>query len=59
MRQKPNAGLVVIPYTQGITESFKKICGKYGIQTYFKGNTTISQVLMKPKTKTQRIRRVG
>ena len=42
-------GIVVIPYIQGIAESFKKICGKYGIQTYFKGNTTIKQVLMKPK----------
>ena len=30
-------------------ESFKHTCGKYGIQTYFKGNTTIKQVLMKPK----------
>ena len=30
-------------------ESFKHICGKYGIQVHFKGNTTIKQVLMKPK----------
>ena len=48
-RQKPNTGIVVIPYMQGIAESFKKICGKYGIQTYFKVNTTVKQVLMKPK----------
>ena len=40
---RPNStvGHVVIPYTQGLVESFKNICGKYGIQTYFKGNTTI------------------
>ena len=50
-RQKPNVGFVVIPYTKGISESFKKIGGKYGIQTYFKGNTTIKQLLMKPKKK--------
>ena len=25
------------------------ICGKYGIQTYFKGNITVKQLLMKPK----------
>ena len=30
-------------------ESFKHTCGKYGIQTYFKGNTTIKQALIKPK----------
>ena len=50
-RQKPNIGSVVIPYMKGIAESFKKIYGKYGIQTYFRGNTTIKQILMKPKDK--------
>ena len=29
-------GHIVIPYTQGLCESIKKICGRYGIQTYFK-----------------------
>ena len=48
-RQKPSIGYVVIPHTKGIAESFKNICGKYGIQAYFKGNTTIKQILMKPK----------
>ena len=48
-RQKLSIGFVVIPYTKGIAESFKKTCGKYGIQTYFKGNTTIKQLLTKPK----------
>ena len=46
---KSTMGYEVIPYTQGLVESFKNICGKYGIQTYFKGNTKIKQVLMKPK----------
>ena len=48
-RPKSTVGYVVIPYTKGLAESFKHICGKYGIHTYFKGNTTIKQVLMKPK----------
>ena len=48
-RPKSTVGYAVIPYTQGLAESFKNICGKYGIQTYFKDNTTIKQVLMKPK----------
>ena len=48
---RPNStlGYVVIPYTKGLVENSKHICGKYGIQTYFKGNTTIKYVLMKPK----------
>ena len=40
---------MVIPYTQIIAESVKNLCGKYGIQIYFKGNTNMKQVLMKPK----------
>ena len=47
------------PYMQGMAESFTKICGKYGIQTYFKGYTTVKQIIMKPKTRTLRIGRVG
>ena len=38
-RQKPSIGYVLICYTKGIAESFKNICGKYGTQAYFKGNT--------------------
>ena len=40
---------IVIPYTKGTAESIKHICGKYGIQVHFKGNTTIKQTLTKPK----------
>ena len=47
--KKATVGQVVIPYTKGIAKSIKQICGKYGIQVHFKGNTTIKQILMKPK----------
>ena len=46
---KTNAGHIVIPYTQRLGESIKKICSKYGIQTHFKGNRTLKQLLVKPK----------
>ena len=36
-----NKGHIVIPYTQGLCESIKKICGSYDIQTHFKGGRTI------------------
>ena len=58
-RQKPSIGYVVIPYTRGIAESFKNFCGKYGIQLYFKGNTTIKQMLMKPEDQDPRNKKSG
>ena len=58
-RPNSTAGYVVIPYTQGLAESFKNTCGKYGIQTYFKGNTTIKQVLMKPKDQDPKNKKSG
>ena len=48
-RNKSTVGQVVISYTKGIVESIKHIYGKYGIQLHFKANTTIKQILMKPK----------
>ena len=44
-------GHIVIPYTQGLCESIKKICGRYGIQTLFKGSNTIRNLLVSPKDK--------
>ena len=40
---------IVIPYTQGLCKSIKKICGRYGIQTHFKGNSTIKNLLVSPQ----------
>ena len=42
---------IVIPDTQGICQSIKKICSKYGIQTHFKGDSTIKNLLVPPKDK--------
>ena len=56
---KYTVGQVVIPYTKGVAESFKHICGKYGIKVHFKGNTTIIQVLMKPKDKDPKDKKSG
>ena len=44
-----NKGHIVIPYTQGLCESIKKICDRYGIQTHFKGGRTIKNLLVSPK----------
>ena len=44
-------GHIVIPYTQGLCESIRKLCGRYGIQTHFKGGSTIKNLLVSPKDK--------
>ena len=44
-------GHIVIPYTQGLCEGIKKICSRYGIQTLFKGGSTIKNLLVSPKDK--------
>ena len=44
-------GCIVIPYTRGLCESIKKICSKYGIQTHFRDNRTIKNILVSPKDK--------
>ena len=50
-REVKNNGHIVIPYIQGLCESIKKICGRYGIQTHFKGGCTIKNLLVSPKDK--------
>ena len=50
-KEKCSKGHIVIPYTQALGESIKKIYSKYGMQTHFKGNRTIKKMLVKPKDK--------
>ena len=50
-KDKYSKGHIVIPYTQGLEESIKKICRKYGIENHFRGNRTIKEMLVKPKDK--------
>ena len=52
-------GHMVIPYTQGLSESIKKICGRYGIETYFKGSNTIRNLLVSPKDKDPMVNKSG
>ena len=52
-------GHIVIPYTQGLCKSIKKICGRYGIQTHFKGSSTIRNLLVSPKDKDPMVSKSG
>ena len=57
--ENKNKGHIVIPYTQGLCESIKKICGRYGIQTHFKGGRTIKNLLVYPKDKDPMVNQSG
>ena len=52
-------GHIVIPYTQGLCESIKKMYGRYGIQTHFKGGRTIKNLLVSPKDKDPMVNQSG
>ena len=52
-------GRIVISYNQGLCKSIKKICGKYGIWTHFKGNSTIKNLLVSPKDKNPMVNKSG
>ena len=51
-------GHIVIPYTQGLYKSIKKICGRYGIQIHCKGNSTIKNLLVSSKDKDPMVKKV-
>ena len=47
--KKNNNIHMVVPYTGGLTESFKNICNKLGIQVHFKGGNTVKNLLVAPR----------
>ena len=40
---------IVVPYIKGMSESCKNICRKQGVEVYFKGGSTIKDLLVHPK----------
>ena len=58
-KESKTKGHIVIPYTQSPCESIKKICGRYGIQTYFKCSNTIRNLLVSPKDKDPMVNQSG
>ena len=54
--QKP---YMVVPYYRGLSESLKKVCSRHGVQVYFKGGSTIKNLLMAPKDKDPIMKKSG
>ena len=50
---------IVVPYHQGLSESFKRTCKKYGIEVHLKGGHTIKGLLMAPKDKDPILKKCG
>ena len=42
---------MMVPYTSGVSESFKNICDEVGIQVHFGGGNIIKNLLMAPPPK--------
>ena len=61
-RSSKNSGpkpYIVVPYHQGLRESYKNICKQYGIDVHLKGGQTIKDHLMSPKDKDPTNKKVG
>ena len=41
----------VVPYFKALSERFRNICGKVGVQLYFKGSNTVKELLVAPQHK--------
>ena len=46
-----NKSFITVPYNKGLSESFKNICKRYGIQVHFKIGMTLKDELVAPKDK--------
>ena len=44
-------GSITVPYNEGLSETFKNVCKKYGIEVHFKSGKTIKDELVAPKDK--------
>ena len=47
----------MVPYIQGISKKFKKLCKSKGIQVYFKGTNTVRTQLVTPKDKDPKLQK--
>ena len=50
---------ITVPYYRGLSESVKKKCSNYGVQVYFKGGTTIKNLLVAPNAKDPMMKKSG
>ena len=49
---------LVVAYTRGLNDSFRKVYNKIGIEVHFRGNNTIHNLLVAQRTRTPSCKRV-
>ena len=49
MDNKTKNIFIVVLYSRGLSESFKNVCGKVGVQVHYKGSITIQDLLVAPE----------
>ena len=54
-----NKPYIVVPYIQGMSESYKNICRKHGVEMFFRGGNTIKGLLMQPKDRDNILQKSG
>ena len=54
-----NKPYIALPYIKGMSESYKNICRKHGIEMYFKGGSTTKDLLVHPKDKDTMLQKSG
>ena len=54
-----NKPYIVVPYMKGLRESCKNICRKHGVEVYFKGGSTIRDLLVHQKDKDTILQKSG
>jgi len=52
-------GMVVIPYVQGLSEAYSRVCRKYDIQTAMRPHMTLRNLLVKPKDQIEKMENTG
>ena len=50
---------IVVPYSKGLSKSFKNIRGKVGVQVLFMGNSTVKDLLVPPKDRDSIVNKGG
>ena len=50
---------IVVPYSKGLSKSFKNICGKVRVQVNIKGNNTVKDILVAPKDRDSIVNKGG
>ena len=48
---------IVVPYTYGLGESFKRTCNHVGVQAHFRGTNAIKTLLMAPKDRDNKLQK--